>query len=151
MGADSGLSGTFTCLENSNRKKDMSSKEQKQYWNVHKLLTVKPYPDMNLFEMQATFPYEIMQKGESYFTFETLTGLFNEKGKKIYPPYSGRSYISGDLNFFTFPKRKDGRVYTVYTYKYFFGSGEYFCYDLLCFKDGKEMKHFPIKKYWGGD
>jgi hypothetical protein len=123
--------------------------------SFHTIL-LNPFPSMNLFEAIAKVAVPGMRDSGPYF--EEIVGLFDERGAKIYPPVVANPFPanSGESNasklcFFTFPKRGDGRVYTVYRYFDPDGSGGNYCYDLLCFQEGEKMVFFTIEKYWDGD
>jgi hypothetical protein len=122
-------------------------------------IQITPYPDMFFFEVKALVPALYPREGNPYL--EESVGLFDETGKKLYPPFIAEPYtdmLCGNglqetkpLQFFTFPLRDDGRIYTIYKYTEMQGSGGDCNLDLLCFKDGAKMNHFTIEHFYEGD
>lgn len=73
------------------RDNGSSSRVSRGYYRVVK---IKPYPEMNLFEVTGQLPFPSWR--EPTFRFDEIVGLFNEKGVKRFPPSVAHPYPAGN-------------------------------------------------------
>ena len=119
-----------------------------------KPVNIKPYSTVSLFEA-ITDIVTATNYGPSIFTY---TGLFNENGKKIYPPCDAQlmEYLEqdgrpfNDIKFFSFAFDNSELIYGLYKYVTLEGEGGTLHVELISIDKKGAVTSFPIYENYSG-